>query len=78
MKCPSIPWISPNIGGYLISPCEVMRLPHQATTQKDRLQNAKLNKLYPSFDALNQLSTIPWKVNERILDVILEVNILNI
>lgn len=73
MKCPPIPWISVHTGGYLIAPCDVVRLPSQALAQKQRLEESNPNHLYPSLDALNQLACVPWKVNTEILDVILEV-----
>ncbi|CAG9865430.1 unnamed protein product [Phyllotreta striolata] len=73
MMCPPVPWISTQVGGYFISPCDVIRLPLQASSQKNRLQEVGSQQLYPSLDALNQLSSIPWKVNTKILDVILEV-----
>lgn len=73
MVCPPVPWITVETGGYLVNPCEMVRLPAQAVLQKQRLREAEPNSLYPSFDSLNQLAAVPWKVNTRILDVILEV-----
>ncbi|RZC40231.1 DNA-directed RNA polymerase, mitochondrial, partial [Asbolus verrucosus] len=73
MRCPPVPWTSIDSGGYLIAPCEVVRLPPQASSQKHRLYKAGSQQLYPSLDALNQLAAVPWKVNTDILDVILEV-----
>lgn len=75
MICPPIPWITVNTGGYLISPSELVRLPFQAINQKQKMAEVKVQQIYPSLDALNQLSAVPWKVNQKILDVILEVNI---
>lgn len=74
MKCPPVPWISHKMGGYLVLPCEMVRLPHQAIMQKQRLNDLDPKELYPSLDSLNQLASIPWKVNRKILDVILEVS----
>ncbi|KAF5270657.1 hypothetical protein FQA39_LY01395 [Lamprigera yunnana] len=73
MICPPVPWKSLSTGGYLIAPCEMIRLPLQAVLQKQRLKEAPPNQIYPSLDALNQLGAVPWKVNTHILDVILEV-----
>jgi len=73
MRCPPIPWSSVTTGGYLVAPCEMVRLPQQATSQKQRLEEAVPNQIYPSLDSLNQLTAVPWKVNTQILDVILEV-----
>lgn len=76
MRCPPIPWISVQTGGYLISPCDMVRLPPQARAQKQRLEETSSNDIYPSLDSLNQLACVPWKVNKNILDVILHVNAL--
>ncbi|KAL1494494.1 hypothetical protein ABEB36_010085 [Hypothenemus hampei] len=73
MLCPPIPWTSLENGGYLISPTDFVRLPPLASTQRKRMADSKVNRLYPNFDALNQLSSIPWKVNTKLLDVILKV-----
>lgn len=73
MVCPPLPWIAVNTGGYLLSSSELIRLPTQAVSQKQRLNEVKPQQIYPSLDALNQLSAVPWKVNKKILDVILKV-----
>lgn len=73
MVCPPVPWTSVENGGYIISPTDLARLPFQASSQRKRLEEADPVQLYPNFDALNQLSAVPWKVNTKILDVILEV-----
>lgn len=73
MKCPPVPWTSVTNGGYLIAPCEVVRLPSQATAQKQRMHQALANQLYPTLDSLNQLASVPWKVHTKILDVIMKV-----
>ncbi|KAI4457037.1 dna-directed rna polymerase mitochondrial [Holotrichia oblita] len=73
MRCPPVPWSSLNIGGYLATHTEFVRLPPQAVTQKQRLQENSIEQLYPSFDSLNQLAAVPWKVNQRILECIMKV-----
>ncbi|CAH0564781.1 unnamed protein product [Brassicogethes aeneus] len=73
MKCPPIPWISVGTGGYLVSPVDVVRMISNANSQRERLANAPAEQLYPSLDALNQLAAVPWKVNRKILDIILSV-----
>lgn len=73
MLCPPVPWTSIKNGGYLVAPCDVIRLPTQATAQKQRLNRADPIDLYPSLDALNQLAAVPWKVNLKILAIILDV-----
>lgn len=73
MLCPPLPWISTKTGGYLVAPCDMVRLPYQATLQKQRLKEADPTSLYPSFDSLNQLAAVPWKVNSKVLDIVIEV-----
>lgn len=73
MVCPPVPWTSTETGGFLLMPCDVMRLPPQAQTPKKRLLESESEQLYPSLDALNQLASVPWKVNERMLDIIIDV-----
>ncbi|KAJ3645908.1 hypothetical protein Zmor_023531 [Zophobas morio] len=73
MFCPPVPWTSVDNGGYLVVPCDVVRLPPQASSQKSRLYQSDPQQLYPPLDALNQLAAVPWKVNTPIFDVILEV-----
>ncbi|KAK9883720.1 hypothetical protein WA026_001908 [Henosepilachna vigintioctopunctata] len=73
MICPPVPWTSVQNGGYLITPSDVIRLPNYAVSQKQKLENTNTQKLYPSFDSLNQLAAVPWKVNKQILEVILKV-----
>lgn len=73
MRCPPVPWSSLNIGGYLATHTEFVRLPMQAVTQKQRLQEGPIEQLYPSFDSLNQLAAVPWKVNQKILQCIIKV-----
>lgn len=74
MFCPPVPWVSVKTGGYLIAPCDMVRLPSQAVAQKQRLEEADPRNIYPSIDSLNQLTAVPWRVNPQILDVILNVS----
>lgn len=37
MLCPPVPWTSTVNGGYLISPCDVVRLPNLVSLQKQRM-----------------------------------------
>jgi DNA-directed RNA polymerase len=73
MMAPPVPWTAIDNGGYLIAPCDVVRLPPQAVMQRQRLYQADPRQLYPPLDALNQLGAVAWKVNVDILDVILKV-----
>ncbi|XP_059474955.1 DNA-directed RNA polymerase, mitochondrial [Neocloeon triangulifer] len=73
MLSPPVPWTSIRFGGYLIKSTEIVRLPLHAYLQWNRMDKAPVQQIYPAFDSLNQLGSIPWKVNEPMLDVILKV-----
>ena len=73
MLCPPLPWISIRTGGYLLSAAKLVRLPHMAFQQPYRMENCGGEQLYPALDCLNQLSAVPWKINEQVLDVLIEV-----
>lgn len=74
MICPPVPWISAEIGAYLVCPSDVIRVPSFAVAQKQKLSDVGSQQLYPNLDALNQLGSVPWKVNQKVLDVILKVS----
>lgn len=73
MLCPPVPWSSPTFGGYFITSSDLLRLPFQAGSQLDRLKERPPSEMYPALDALNQLGCIPWRVNTRILDLVIEI-----
>ncbi|XP_030382801.1 DNA-directed RNA polymerase, mitochondrial isoform X2 [Scaptodrosophila lebanonensis] len=73
MLCPPQPWSTPHNGGYLLNKSELIRLPHQAVQQWERIKSSNPQHLYPALDSLNQLASIPWRVNTQLLDVIIEV-----
>lgn len=73
MLCPPLPWRSPQNGGYLLARSDLVRLPSQAYQQLESIQEVNPVDIYPSLDSLNQLSSIAWKVNQTVLDIILSV-----
>lgn len=73
MVCPPMPWTTCENGGYLHSLTHLLRLPPQFGVQNDMLKNAPVEQLYPPLDALNQLGSIPWRVNTRILDLAIKI-----
>ncbi|XP_068140133.1 DNA-directed RNA polymerase, mitochondrial [Drosophila tropicalis] len=73
MLCPPQPWSTPHNGGYLLNKSELIRLPHQAIQQWERINATKPEQIYPALDSLNQLASVPWRVNTQLLDVIIEV-----
>ncbi|KAK8402805.1 hypothetical protein O3P69_000847 [Scylla paramamosain] len=72
MVCPPLPWVSTNLGGYLLNNAKIVRLPYNAYQQKQRMEECGNQQLYPIMDSLNQLSSIPWRVNKPMLDIITE------
>lgn len=73
MVCPPQPWTTSRNGGYLLAKSELIRLPQHAYQQLERINKTPTHNLYPSLDSLNQLASIPWAVNEDLLDVMLRV-----
>lgn len=71
MVCYPLPWISPKLGGYLSVKSDLMRLPPSSPICL--LDEVPEPQLYPSLDALNQLSCVPWRVNTRILDIAIKI-----
>lgn len=76
MVCPPVPWTSTENGGYLITNSLMVRLPPYAQAQKKILMKTPVQKLFPVFDSLNQLGSVPWKVNTKVLDIITEASII--
>ncbi|XP_060666767.1 DNA-directed RNA polymerase, mitochondrial [Drosophila nasuta] len=73
MLCPPQPWSTPHNGGYLLNKSELIRLPQQAVQQWERIHASNPQHLYPALDSLNQLASVPWRVNTQLLDVIIKV-----
>lgn len=73
MLCPPQPWTTSRNGGYLLAKSDLIRLPQSAQQQHERIETSSQSCLYPALDSLNQLGSIPWTVNQDILDVILRV-----
>ncbi|XP_046673153.1 DNA-directed RNA polymerase, mitochondrial isoform X2 [Homalodisca vitripennis] len=73
MLSPPLPWTSCQTGGYLMAKTDIIRLPDHALQQRQRLREAPTDQLYPPLDSLNQLGSIPWRVNKPVLDTVIEV-----
>lgn len=73
MFCPPIPWTSPTSGGYLQSRADFLRLPYDFRLQNEIVNETPTDQLYPTLDACNQLGSIPWCVNTKILDLAIKV-----
>ncbi|CAL7943645.1 unnamed protein product [Xylocopa violacea] len=70
---PPSPWISIYSGGYLITKTSFIRISDCTDHPWRQLQNTPSVQLFPIFDSLNQLSSIPWKINTAILDIIIKI-----
>ncbi|KAM4887990.1 DNA-directed RNA polymerase, mitochondrial isoform 2-T2 [Thomomys bottae] len=73
MLCPPLPWTSSTTGAFLLSPTKLMRGVdgnHQHQRLLDRCQPFEL---HGALDALTQLGNCAWRVNGRLLDLVLEV-----
>lgn len=66
MVCPPQPWSNQNNGGYLLMKSDFLRLPNQAVQQLERMKETNEENLYPAIDSLNQLASVPWKVNQDV------------
>ncbi|XP_071451585.1 DNA-directed RNA polymerase, mitochondrial-like [Hetaerina americana] len=73
MLCPPVPWTTFMSGAYLALKTDFIRLPHRAALQWNHLFNCPPQQLYPAFDSLNQLGSVPWKINKPVLDVVMKV-----
>ncbi|XP_043252193.1 DNA-directed RNA polymerase, mitochondrial-like [Colletes gigas] len=72
-RCPSRPWTSIDCGGFLLTRTDFVRITDQTNVSWNNLQKTPLKQLYPIFDSLNQLSSIPWVINSAILDIVIKV-----
>lgn len=68
---PPRPWIDIDTGGYLFSKTSFIRDPYMTPTLL--LRNTPMKQLYPAFDCLNQLGSIPWRINVPMLDILIQI-----
>ena len=61
MTCPPLPWLSPNTGGFLITPTPFVREFHQSSTR-----TVPTKQFVGVLDALNSLQMQPWIVNQPV------------
>nr|XP_054768973.1 DNA-directed RNA polymerase, mitochondrial-like isoform X1 [Lytechinus pictus] len=73
MLTPPIPWTSVRFGAYPLSSTKIMRSKDGAHQHQDLLEKTPSQELYPILDALNQLSTVPWIINQPVLDTVISV-----
>ena len=72
MTIPPIPWHMPTQGGYILTQSDLLRLRHDMNEQRVLIDKAHPSNMYSVFDSLNILSSVPWKINKPILDILIE------
>uniref|UniRef100_A0A0A0MUC6 DNA-directed RNA polymerase n=1 Tax=Papio anubis TaxID=9555 RepID=A0A0A0MUC6_PAPAN len=72
MLCPPLPWTSPHTGAFLLSPTKLMRTVEGATQHQELLETCPPAALHGALDALTQLGNCAWRVNGRVLDLVLQ------
>ncbi|XP_039104024.1 DNA-directed RNA polymerase, mitochondrial isoform X2 [Hyaena hyaena] len=72
MLCPPVPWTSPYTGAFLLSPTKLMRSLEGTTQHQRLLDSCPPAELHGALDALTQLGNCAWRVNGRVLDLVLE------
>nr|XP_049705055.1 DNA-directed RNA polymerase, mitochondrial [Helicoverpa armigera] len=70
---PPLPWAATQRGAYLVTPTPLVRMPLHVMSQWKRLESAPAESLYPVLDSLNQLGEVPWVINQRILDLQIQI-----
>ncbi|XP_008835434.1 DNA-directed RNA polymerase, mitochondrial isoform X2 [Nannospalax galili] len=73
MLCPPLPWTSPHSGAYLLSSTKLMRAMEGTTQHQHLLEQCPPEQLHGALDALTQLGNCAWRVNVRVLDLVLEI-----
>ncbi|VTJ85282.1 Hypothetical predicted protein [Marmota monax] len=72
MLCPPLPWTSPHTGAFLLSPTKLMRAVEGTTQHQRLLERCPPTNLHGALDTLTQLGNCAWRVNGRVLDLVLE------
>lgn len=73
MLCPPLPWTSPHAGAYLLSSTKLMRATEGTTQHQHLLERCAPAQLHGALDALTQLGNCAWRVNGRLLDLVLQI-----
>ncbi|PIK52943.1 mitochondrial RNA polymerase [Apostichopus japonicus] len=73
MVSPPLPWTSARFGGYPLSATKLMRCKEGSLQSQLILDKAETPELHPVLDSLNQLSSVPWIVNKKMLDIIIDI-----
>ncbi|XP_076775698.1 DNA-directed RNA polymerase, mitochondrial isoform X2 [Arvicanthis niloticus] len=73
MLCPPLPWTSLQSGAYLLSSTKLMRATEGTTQHQRLLERCPPAQLHGALDALTQLGNCAWRVNGRLLDLVLQI-----
>lgn len=73
MLCPPLPWTTPHTGAYLLSSTKLMRATEGTTQHQHLLERCAPAQLHGALDALTQLGNCAWRVNGRLLDLVLQI-----
>ncbi|XP_005406090.1 PREDICTED: DNA-directed RNA polymerase, mitochondrial [Chinchilla lanigera] len=73
MLCPPLPWTSSQAGGFLLSPTKLMRSVEGTLQHQHLLESCTPAALHGALDTVTQLGNCAWRVNGRVLDLVLEV-----
>ncbi|EHB16924.1 DNA-directed RNA polymerase, mitochondrial [Heterocephalus glaber] len=73
MLCPPLPWASSQSGGFLLSPTKLMRSVDGSLQHQNLLDSWPPTELHGALDTLTQLGNCAWRVNGRVLDLVLEI-----
>nr|KAF6349773.1 RNA polymerase mitochondrial [Myotis myotis] len=73
MLCPPLPWTSPHSGAFLLSPTKLMRSLEGTIQHQRLLEGCPPTELHGALDALTQLGNCAWRVNGRVLDLVLTI-----
>jgi DNA-directed RNA polymerase len=61
-----VPWVAPDIGGYLLTSSNLLRLSSNHPEQYVHIKNSDKSDMYPVYDSLNSLGSCPWIINTKV------------
>ncbi|XP_022336971.2 DNA-directed RNA polymerase, mitochondrial-like [Crassostrea virginica] len=72
MVVPPVPWQGKQLGGFITYNCDLIRCLDEKQMELKYLEKFPENSLHPVMDSLNILGTCGWRINTKMLDVVLE------
>ncbi|XP_048774109.2 DNA-directed RNA polymerase, mitochondrial-like isoform X4 [Ostrea edulis] len=72
MIVPPVPWHGKQLGGFITFNSDLIRCLDDIRMELKYLQKYPEDSLHPVMDSLNTLGTCGWKINTKMLDVIME------